>query len=155
MPAQQLKAGACQQSTRSVVDDIEAFTGRREVGSLVIVDGIDAEAFGALNRIHVAASRDRRAKRPRELDDFIPTCWWAQTSPASHFTTSLTCSLPTAEGQLTLAGRRLIETVGDVRTERDLGSDAAVLAAYRDRFGIELSEVPAVGGCPGPAAAGP
>lgn len=82
-------------------------------------------------------------QRPRDLADFTATCWWHQTSPASHFTTSLTCSLPTASGRVTLSDRLLITTTDGVRTEEVLGSDAAVLAAYRSHFGIELDRLPA------------
>ena len=51
-------------------------------------------------------------------------------------------SLQTADGQLTVAGRTLIRTVGTERTETPLGSDAEVLAAYREHLGIELARVP-------------
>ena len=81
-------------------------------------------------------------QRPRELEEFAATCWYQQTAPASHFTTSLTCSLPTPDGRVTLSDRLLITTIDGVRTERDLGSDAEVLAAYRDHFGIELDGLP-------------
>jgi len=86
----------------------------------------------------------RLEAHPRELADFAPTCWWQQTSPASHFTTSLTCSLVTATGQVTLAGRRLIQTTGPDRRERTLATDADVLAAYESQFGIGLDHVPTV-----------
>jgi N-hydroxyarylamine O-acetyltransferase len=79
-----------------------------------------------------------------DLDDFEPTCWWYQTSPRSHFIQSLVCSLPTADGRITLSGRRLISTVADVRTERLLATDDEVLGAYRDHFGIVLDQVPEV-----------
>jgi N-hydroxyarylamine O-acetyltransferase len=79
-----------------------------------------------------------------ELDDFEPTCWWYQTSPRSQFTQSLVCSLPTADGRITLSGRRLISTVADMRTERTLATDDEVLRAYRDHFGIVLDRLPAV-----------
>ena len=80
--------------------------------------------------------------RPRTLHDFEPTCWWHQTSPKSHFTQSLVCSLPTDTGRVTLSGRTLIETVGGERLERSLASDAETLAAYRNGFGIVLERVP-------------
>jgi N-hydroxyarylamine O-acetyltransferase len=79
-----------------------------------------------------------------ELDDFEPTCWWYQTSPHSNFLQSLVCSLPTAEGRVTLSGRRLISTVAGVRTERLLATDDEVRGAYRDHFGIVLDQLPAV-----------
>ncbi|GAA4726174.1 arylamine N-acetyltransferase [Phytohabitans rumicis] len=83
--------------------------------------------------------------RPYELADFVPTCWWQQTSPLSHFTGMLTCSRLTGDGgRVTLSGTRLIRTDGTARTEEDLGEDAAVLAAYREHFGVILDRVPRV-----------
>jgi N-hydroxyarylamine O-acetyltransferase len=43
---------------------------------------------------------------------------------------------------VTLSDRLLITTVDGVRTEQELGSDAEVLAAYRDHFGIEIDRLP-------------
>lgn len=81
--------------------------------------------------------------RKRALDDFIPTCWWQQTSPQSHFTQNTVCSRLTADGRITVSGRTLIKASGGERTEQHLQSDDAVLAAYRDHFGIILNQVPA------------
>jgi N-hydroxyarylamine O-acetyltransferase len=80
--------------------------------------------------------------RPRRLDDFVPTCWWQQTSPDSHFTTGPVCSMPSGDGRVTLRGDRLIRTVGATRQETRLASDEEVLAAFREHFGIELAAVP-------------
>ena len=84
--------------------------------------------------------------RPYALADFAPTCWWQQTSPDSHFTRSLTCSLPTGSGRVTLSGSRLITTTtttgGGERVEQTLGSSAEILAAYQTHFGITLDRVP-------------
>ena len=80
--------------------------------------------------------------RERALDDFVPTCWWQQTSPRSHFTTAVICSRLTDDGRISISGRRLIRTVGGQRIEEDLPDDQAVLAAYRDHFGIGLGSVP-------------
>ncbi|MEV7968665.1 arylamine N-acetyltransferase [Sphaerisporangium sp. NPDC088356] len=82
--------------------------------------------------------------RPYELGDFVPTCWWQQTSPLSHFTRSLTCSLMTEPGRVTLSGTKLISTVDGERREHVLDGDADVLAAYRTYFGITLDRVPTV-----------
>ena len=56
--------------------------------------------------------------RPRRLADFEPTCWWHQTSPTSHFTQSLICSMLTGDGRVTLSDRTLVETTGTGRPER-------------------------------------
>jgi N-hydroxyarylamine O-acetyltransferase len=95
----------------------------------------------------VDVSRDgqpqyRIERRERALADFRPTCWWQQTSPESHFTQSTICSRLTEDGRISISGRTLIRTSGGSRTEQALPSDAAVLAAYRDHFGITLDRVP-------------
>ena len=88
----------------------------------------------------------RIERRERALADFVPTCWWQQTSPDSHFTWSTICSRLIADGRISLSGRTLIRTSGGARTEQDLSSDDAVLAAYREHFGIVLDRVPVVAG---------
>ena len=67
-----------------------------------------------------------------------------RTSPRSHFTRSLTCSRLTDTGRLTLSGRRLIRTDHGERSEVVLASDAEVLHAYREHFGIVLDRVPSL-----------
>ncbi|MGW7196682.1 arylamine N-acetyltransferase family protein [Streptomyces chryseus] len=80
--------------------------------------------------------------RPRVLADFAAGCWWHRTSPRSNFTRSLVCSRLTSEGRVTLSGRKLVTTVSGNRHERELATDAEVLAAYRDHFGITLDHCP-------------
>lgn len=82
--------------------------------------------------------------RPRELADFRPTCWWQATSPESHFTGFVTCSLPTPSGRVTLGADKLYETVDGERTETPLGTEEETLALYRDHFGIELHRLPQI-----------
>jgi N-hydroxyarylamine O-acetyltransferase len=84
----------------------------------------------------------RVERRTRSLADFVPMCWWQQTSPASHFTQSTICSRLTQDGRVSLSGRTLIQTRDGTRTERELASDTAILAAYREHFGIALDRVP-------------
>jgi N-hydroxyarylamine O-acetyltransferase len=81
-------------------------------------------------------------RRPRELADFGATCWYQQTSPQSSFTQGSVCSLLTADGRISIAGRQLIRTSGGERTETELTGDAELLAAYRDHFGISLDRPP-------------
>jgi N-hydroxyarylamine O-acetyltransferase len=85
----------------------------------------------------------RIERRARGLDEFVPTCWWQQTSPESHFTQSTICSRLTDDGRVSISGRSLIRTSGGTRTEEQMPDDDAVLAAYRDHFGIILDRVPA------------
>ena len=81
--------------------------------------------------------------RGRTLADFMPTCWWQQTSPQSHFTQNTICSRLTEEGRITLSGRSLITTSGGARSEQRLEPDGAVRTANHDHFGISLDQVPA------------
>jgi N-hydroxyarylamine O-acetyltransferase len=84
----------------------------------------------------------RLETRERSLADCVPTCWWQQTSPLSHFTRSTICSRLTPSGRVSISGRMLIQTQAGTRTEQQLDTDDALLAAYRDHFGIELRRVP-------------
>jgi N-hydroxyarylamine O-acetyltransferase len=107
-------------------------------------------------QLHEAAAHDdievakdgqpqyRFERRPRDLAEFEPACWWQQTWPGSHFREGTVCSLLTPGGRISLAGQTLIRTSGDSRTEEQLATDEAVLAAYRDHFGVELTRVPPV-----------
>jgi N-hydroxyarylamine O-acetyltransferase len=103
----------------------------------------DAEA-GDVDVLRDGQPQYRIERRERSLEDFVPTCWWQQTSPASHFTRSAICSRLTEDGRISLSGRTLIHTTGGSRTEQHLPTDDAVLAAYRDHFGVTLGRVPAV-----------
>jgi N-hydroxyarylamine O-acetyltransferase len=84
----------------------------------------------------------RIERRERSLADFAPTCWWQQTSPASHFTRATICSRLTDDGRLSVSDRTLIRTSGETRTEQYLDRDDDLLAAYRDHFGIVLGHIP-------------
>jgi len=99
---------------------------------------------GDLDVFHDGQPAYRVDPRPYALPDFARTCWWQQTSPESHFKQSLTCSIQTGTGRVTLSGDRLIVTDDGGRRERTLTSAAEILTAYRDHFGITLDRVPVV-----------
>lgn len=103
-------------------------------------------AAGDLDVLRDGVPQYRVETRPRTLRDFRVGCWWHRTSPDSHFTRSLVCSLFTDTGRVTLSGRTLTRTEGGERHKRELGDDAEVLAAYRTYFGIVLDRVPEVRG---------
>ncbi len=99
---------------------------------------------GDLDVLRDGEPQYRIERRERCLADFGPACWWQQTSPQSHFTRGPICSrLTAAGGRISLSGRTLVRTSGRTRTEEELPSDEAVLAAYREQFGIVLDRVPA------------
>lgn len=110
-------------------DDVE--------GSFLLLDA----PGGDVDVRHNGEPTYRLEPRPRELVDFVPTCWWQATSPDSQFTKNVMCTLPTPEGRVTLAGDRLIETVDGKRVERTLADDE-IVEAYRVYFGIDVNEAP-------------
>jgi N-hydroxyarylamine O-acetyltransferase len=77
---------------------------------------------------------------PRRLEEFADRSRFQQTSPESHFTRNVVCSRATADGRMTLSGRKLIVTTRRGREERALrdADDARdVLAA---KFGVRIDE---------------
>ena len=107
-------------------------------GRFLLVDTED----GDVDVLKDGKPQYRIEPRERSLADFAPTCWWQATSPASHFTRSTICSRLTKDGRVSISGRTLITTEGGERTERQLPDDAAVLAAYREQFGIAPDQGP-------------
>jgi N-hydroxyarylamine O-acetyltransferase len=101
----------------------------------------DADA-GDIDVLKDGQPQYRLETRERTLADCVPTCWWQQTSPRSHFTRSTICSRRTPDGRVSISGRTLIQTRDGNRTEQQIGTDDALLTAYRDHFGVVLSRVP-------------
>ncbi|MER6477039.1 arylamine N-acetyltransferase family protein [Streptomyces filamentosus] len=101
---------------------------------------------GDLDVVRNGTPRYRLERRPRALADFTAGAWYHRTSPDSHFTRGVICSLLTEEGRVSIGGRRLYRTVAGERVERELGTDEELREAYRDLFGIVLDELPAVRG---------
>ncbi|MEV4314089.1 arylamine N-acetyltransferase [Actinocrispum sp. NPDC049592] len=102
-------------------------------------------AHGDVDVLHDGVVAYRLENRPRDLEEFQAMAWFQTNSPDVHFTHGPTCSRATPAGRITLARDRLIETVGDERTERRLDGAEEILAAYREYFGIDLDRVPSQG----------
>jgi arylamine N-acetyltransferase len=114
-------------------------------GSFLLVDTED----GDVDVLKDGEPQYRIEPRERSLADFIPACWWQQTSPDSHFTRSIICSRLTKDGRVSISGATLISTESGSRTEQQLPDDDAVLTAYREHFGIVLDKVPRAPRAPG------
>ncbi|MFF5924835.1 arylamine N-acetyltransferase family protein [Streptomyces hydrogenans] len=97
---------------------------------------------GDLDVVRNGKPQYRFEPRPRVLADFAAGAWYHRTSPESHFTRGVICSLLTEDGRVSIGGRKLYRTVAGERTERELGTDEELRAAYRELFGIELDELP-------------
>ncbi|WP_319678514.1 arylamine N-acetyltransferase [Streptomyces sp. AK02-01A] len=87
-------------------------------------------------------ARYRLETRTRVLADFEAGAWYHRTSPRSHFTVSLVCSLLTDDGRVTLSGDRLVTTVHNGRREWLLVGEEEMPAVCRERLGLWLGRVP-------------
>jgi N-hydroxyarylamine O-acetyltransferase len=83
--------------------------------------------------------------KPRTLSDFAERNHWQQTSPDSHFTARIICSLLTADGRVTISGNRFIVTVGGERSEQML-LPSEIGTVLGDCFGIRLASAPIADG---------
>ncbi|GAA3484652.1 arylamine N-acetyltransferase family protein [Streptomyces yanii] len=107
-------------------------------------EGTAGAGAGDLDVLRDGALQFRLDLRPRALADFRAGAWYHRTSPASHFTRSVVCSRLTDEGRVTLSGRTLVTTVRGERREVPLATDAEVLDAYHEHFGLRLHRLPTV-----------
>ncbi len=114
-------------------------------------EGEQAQAFGAYRIRRDGEQRilERRnggewqpeyrfTLQPYEFGDYAEMCRYHQTSPLSHFTQNRICSLATTTGRITLSNTRLITTVGDDRSERELVDESEITVVLREQFGVVL-----------------
>lgn len=78
--------------------------------------------------------------RPRTLDEFTARNRWHETSPASPFRRRAIATLATPAGRVTVAGDRLILTVADERSERELPDAGVRRAAVSAWFGPAVAD---------------
>lgn len=119
--------------------EFESRTTQQDPGGTFLLTDADK---GDVEVLRDGAPQYRIERRERDLDEFVPTCWWQQTSPQSHFIQGTICSMLTPDGRVSVAGRTLIRTSAGARSEEQLTSDDELLAAYRDYFGVSLPLVP-------------
>lgn len=79
---------------------------------------------------------------PCDLSDFAPTLWWYRTAPDSPFLQNLFCSLPTADGRVTLKEDVLTRVEAGRRESDRLEGEQDILTAYDKWFGIKLNRLP-------------
>jgi N-hydroxyarylamine O-acetyltransferase len=84
----------------------------------------------------------RVERRPRELAEFVPTCWWQQTAPESHFRKGPMASLALPDGRITVTDTKVVVTEGDRKTSTDVEDPAA---AFLEHFGIHFRQSNASG----------
>lgn len=76
--------------------------------------------------------------KPRKIGEFREMCIFHQTSPRSLFTQKKFCTLPNAEGRITLTHNALITTRKGVKESRKLSGEAEFEKLLEDIFGIRL-----------------
>lgn len=77
----------------------------------------------------------RIERRPRSLSEFVPTCWWQQTAPESHFRVGPRASIVTPDGRMTLTDKKLVLTERGDKTELPVTDPEA---AFREHFAIDF-----------------
>ncbi|SDG87326.1 N-hydroxyarylamine O-acetyltransferase [Lentzea fradiae] len=81
-------------------------------------------------------------RRPRELADFVPTCWWQQTAPESHFRKGPMATRALPDGRITVAGTKVLVTKDGRKTSTEVEDPAA---AFLEHFGIHFRQSNASG----------
>ncbi|NGY66442.1 arylamine N-acetyltransferase [Lentzea sp. NEAU-D13] len=77
----------------------------------------------------------RIERRPRGLAEFVPTCWWHQSAPESHFRKGPMASLALPDGRITVAGDKVVVSEGGRKTSTDVEDPAA---AFLEHFAIKF-----------------
>jgi N-hydroxyarylamine O-acetyltransferase len=84
----------------------------------------------------------RMETRPRDVEYWNGPLWWYRTSPRSPFAAAPISIARTERGRKTLRGNVLITESDGQRVRQRFDSDAALLNAYLEHFGIALDRVP-------------
>lgn len=74
----------------------------------------------------------------RELSDYSEMCEYHQTSPKSHFTKNKLCSLPNADGRVTLVNDKLIITKNKNKEEYRISSEDEFKENLKKYFDIVI-----------------
>ena len=76
---------------------------------------------------------------PRMISDFEEMCTFHQTSPESHFTQEIICTMATRNGRVSLSGNSLTITEEREKVKTKVVSDKDFRHKLRDHFGIQLN----------------
>ncbi len=98
--------------------------------------GDDVDVF------HDGSPAYRLERKPRELAEFVPTCWWQQTAPESHFRKGPMATLALPDGRITVTDKKVIVTEGGRKTSTDVEDPAAT---FMDHFGLYFRQSSASG----------
>jgi N-hydroxyarylamine O-acetyltransferase len=76
--------------------------------------------------------------KERDLKDFKEMCLFHQTSPDSHFTQKMVCSIATKKGRTTLTGDKLLFTEKGIRSQLPIRGEQELNSALQRYFNITL-----------------
>jgi N-hydroxyarylamine O-acetyltransferase len=76
---------------------------------------------------------------PRVISDFDEMCTFHQTSPESHFTQEIICTMATKNGRVSLSDDFLTITDGSSKKKTKVDSNKDFKHKLRDHFGIQLN----------------
>ena len=135
---------------KNVLADVgfgDSFLEPLPIDVVEIDDSAGYRVTGTDPELVVERRRDGRWQRQyvfsmtaRRLSEFGGMCEYHQTSPLSHFTRNVICSMATSTGRVTLSGRRAIVTTSSGRQERDIADEEEYRALLKDWFGIDLAD---------------
>ncbi len=91
---------------------------------------------------HAATPQYRFQTQAFQLDDFLPMFAYQQTSPNSHFTQKTICSLPTADGRISIADQKMIVTQHGKRNVHSIDSEAEYHALLQHKMGMSAQQLP-------------
>ncbi len=77
---------------------------------------------------------------PRMISDFNEMCTFHQTSPESHFTQEIICTMATKNGRVSLSDDFLTITDGSSKNKTKVISDKDFKHKLMDHFGIQLKK---------------
>jgi len=76
---------------------------------------------------------------PRVISEFEEMCTFHQTSPESHFTQEIICTMATKNGRVSLSDDFLTITDGSSKRKTNVISQKDFKQKLRDHFGIQLN----------------
>lgn len=113
----------------------------------IITDPVGKFRFSVYDEVYQAISRKTEggwqyeyifSQKERVLSEFKDMCDFHQTSPLSHFTRKIVCSLPTLTGRITLTGDQLKSTNSGKVTTTPIKDELEFKSLLANLFGIKL-----------------
>jgi len=117
---------------------IEFDTEQRDPNGIYYIRQIESDYLEVVSKTNTGVQHEYKFKnREHDLDEFAGMCVHNQSSPESHFTQGIVCSLMTKNGRKTLTDKKFIETVDGKKKEQEIGSNKEFGELLSREFGIK------------------